>query len=235
MPTKLSRSHTPKHIAISNKLIRDINAGRLIKGEKLPPERQMARSHNVGIGTFRKALRILEDKKLLDRVQGSGNYVRHSIEAENTYALFRLELESGGGSPKAQIVDLTAMNKPRDLPVFGTSEEATRIRRLRYLDDQIVALEEIWLDGDAGKLPDRGITDSLYDFYNKHLNFWITRAEDSVGVSKIPKWVPPVFHKKAGEVAGFVQRLSWADSPQPIEYSRTWFDYELAKYTQRLM
>ena len=80
-------------------LVRDIAAGRMIDGEKLPPEREMAKSLGIAVRTLRKALAELQGKGLLERVQGSGNYVRPKPQVDSVYAFFRLELAEGGGLP----------------------------------------------------------------------------------------------------------------------------------------
>lgn len=224
----------PAYVQISELLIRDISSGRLMDGERLPPEREMAQSLNTSVGTLRKALAILVKKKLLERVQGSGNYVRHGGDGDSIYAMFRLELLSGGGLPQADILSVDAMQKPNDLPPFGSSKNATRIRRLRYLNDTIIGIEEIWLDGDAGAVPEGAISDSLYHFYQAKLGFWITRAEDRVSIGAVPDWTPDNFTQPAGTITGYIERLSWSDRPQPVEFSRTWFDTTRANYVQRL-
>ena len=63
MPTA-SQSPTalPLYVQISELLIRDIAAGRLIDGERLPPEREMAEELGISIGTLRKALADLTQK-----------------------------------------------------------------------------------------------------------------------------------------------------------------------------
>ncbi|TIM74189.1 MAG: UTRA domain-containing protein, partial [Mesorhizobium sp.] len=71
---------------------------------------------------------------------------------------------------------------PMDLPVFGSSKKAHRIRRLRSLSGKPAALEEIWLDGSrAETVAIEELSDSLYLYYRKALGFWILRAEDRVG------------------------------------------------------
>lgn len=224
----------PKYVQISELLIRDISAGRLMDGERLPPERAMADSLNTSVGTLRKALAILIKKNLLESVQGSGNYVRHGGEVDSVYAMFRLELLDGGGLPRADILDIQTLQKPADLPKFGTSDAATRIRRLRYLNKTVIAVEEIWLDQDAGVVPPDALSDSLYHFYQKQLGFWISRAEDRVGIQALPNWTPPEFGKPAGDISGYIERLSWAQAPEAVEFSRTWFDTDRALYVQRI-
>lgn len=224
----------PKYVQISELLIRDIAAGRLMDGERLAPEREMAETLATSVGTLRKALAILEEKGMLDRLQGSGNYIRHGADGASVYGMFRLELPQGGGLPRADVLDVSAMAKPADLPQFGRADHATRIRRLRYLNTTIIAIEEIWLDGDAGAVPPNALSDSLYHFYQKHLGFWITSAEDRVGVAAVPEWSPEAFTKPVGAVTGYIERFSWADQSEAVEFSRTWFDPERAVYVQRL-
>ena len=224
----------PAYVQISELLIRDISAGRLMDGERLPPEREMAKSLRTSVGTLRKALNILVEKQLLERRQGSGNYVRHGGDSDSIYAMFRLELLDGGGLPQAQILSVDEMPKPDDLPQFGTSERATRIRRLRFLNDTMIGVEEIWLDADSGSVPEGAISDSLYHFYYEQLGFWISRAEDRVGIGAVPDWSPERFTKPAGTITGYIERFSWADAPEAVEFSRTWFDTDQALYVQRL-
>ena len=223
----------PKYIQLSELIIRDIDAGRLLDGERLPPEREMARSLGTSIGTLRKALADLETKGLLRRVHGSGNYVQKSNSPSGLYAMFRLELLEGGGLPTARVLDIAVHDKPDDLPAFGKSAYATRIRRHRFLNDVAIAVEEIWLDASVGTLNRNALSDSLYQTYLKRLNFWITHAEDRVSVDQMPVWTPAEFCA-AGTTCGYIERLSWSDAPQPVEFSRTWYDPKRAVYVQRL-
>lgn len=223
----------PKFIQIGEIVIRDIDAGRLLEGEKLPPERDMARTFGISIGTLRKALAELEKKGLLHRVQGSGNYVRRPRDAQGVYAMFRLELPEGGGLPTARVLDVESLEKPGDLPDFGTSRFATRIRRMRFLNDAAIAAEEIWLDAGAGTLRREELSESLYQTYLRRLHFWITRAEDRVGVGALPGWTPAAVGPR-GAVCGYIERFGWSEAAAPVEFSRTWFDPARAVYVQRL-
>ena len=102
----------------------------------------MAADLGVAVGTLRKALQDLAEKGLLERVQGSGNYIRAQPEVASIYALFRLELVAGGGLPSAEVLEVTRCAKPAHLPEFGSGAEAHRIRRLRLLSGQPAAVEE---------------------------------------------------------------------------------------------
>lgn len=225
----------PTYVQISEALARDILAGRMLPGEKLPPERAMATTWGVAVGTLRKALGRLVDQGLLERVQGSGNYVRQTDTSESIYAFFRLELQSGGGLPRAQMLSLDRLAKPADAPNFGPSPQAFRFRRLRFLNDQPAALEEIWLDGSVAQTIDEAdISESLYHHYKSRLGLWISRAEDRVSIAKTPGWSVDQFGPRPGITCGYVERVAYDQHANPIEFSRNWFDPAVATYVSRL-
>jgi GntR family transcriptional regulator len=246
MNSKASRTSTtiPLYLQISESITREIAAGRYTDGDRLPPERELAAQFATTVRTLRKALAELEKLGMLERIHGSGNYVRANEQARSIYSMFRLELLHGGGLPTADIISVRELNKPVGAPMFGQSKLATRVRRLRYLDGTEVAVEEIWLDRDSGRIIAAELGDSLYRYYQIKLGFWITRAEDRVSVATLPQWAPDCMETQSDSANdysainyrafGYIERLSWAQGQSPVEYSRTWFDPRRAHYVQRL-
>lgn len=231
----LMRGPLPVHLQVSEMLIREIAAGRLADGARLPPEREMAAQLGISVGTLRRALLDLTQMGLLERIQGSGNYVRAKPEQSGVYAFFRLEKHDGGGLPTADIISVQLMEKPGGLPDFGTSGDAHRIRRLRRLDGVPAAVEEIWLDAArADRLDADDISESLYLHYREALGFSITRVEDRVSVGQAPDWAPPEFGVSPGGITGFVERLGYAGDGGSAEFSRNWFNPAVALYVSRL-
>ena len=228
-------SALPIYMQTAEMLIREISSGRLIDGERLPPEREMAADLGIAVGTLRKSLNDLVDKGLLVRVQGSGNYVRHSPDAVGVYSLFRLELLEGGGLPTAKVLSVHRQKKPNDLPEFGNSEDGHRIRRLRLLSGVPAALEEIWLDGHwAQSISASDLSDSLYYYYRKSLGLMIARVEDRIGLSELPAWSAPDIGSQRGASVGFVERWSKSTGGDIAEFSRTWFNPDRARYVARI-
>ncbi|MDO5641202.1 MAG: GntR family transcriptional regulator [Paracoccus sp. (in: a-proteobacteria)] len=225
----------PIYLQISELLAREIAAGLLADGARLPPEREMAATLGASVGTLRKALAELTRMGLLERRQGSGNYVRTRHDSQNVYAFFRIELLAGGGLPRARLISIDRMRKPADLPEFGASDHAFRIRRLRLLNDTPCVLEEIWLDGSYAKaIQPRDLSESLYLFYRKSLNLWISQVEDRVGQGIVPDWAPPAFGPPAGSSTGFISRFSFDRENRRAEFSRNWFDTTRAAYVARI-
>lgn len=235
MPNETRPGALPLYQQVAELLIRDIAAGRLADGERLPPERDMASALGVAVGTLRQALSLLTEKKLVERIHGSGNYVRHGADADSVYSLFRLELQSGGGLPTAQVVSVNRLAKPETLPPFGASTQGHRIRRIRFINGVPAALEEIWLDGAlVQSLMEQELSESLYLFYRQTLGIWIARAEDSIGLGPCPEWRPDVFPPAIGSFLPLVTRISRSREGNAVEASWTWFNPETTRYVSRL-
>lgn len=224
----------PKYIQISERLIREIAAGHIADGARLAPERDMAADLGIAVGTLRKALGDLEEKGLLERIQGSGNYVRHKPGVESVYAFFRLERVTGGGLPTAEVLSVDRLPKPEG-PRFGPSSEGHRIRRLRRLDRDVIALEEIWLDaGLIAKINRPDLSESLYLYYRERLGLVIARVEDRIGAEPVPDWTDARFDPVQGTPVGYIERIGWTSAAEPVEFSRTWFDMSKARYVSRM-
>jgi len=229
------RGRLPLHLEISEMLTREIRAGILLDGEKLEPERIMAKRLGIAVGTLRKALSELHSNGMLQRVQGSGNYIRNTTDNNiSIYGFFRLELLSGGGLPSATVLSVEHADGDNQVS-FGKLGKYYKIRRLRHLNDTDAALEEIWLDASCASKPvtQSDLTDSLYHFYKEELGFWIARVEDSVTVATAPDWCPEDFAAGNDRMWGYVERRSWDQLGEQAEFSRTWFDPITTRYVAR--
>jgi GntR family transcriptional regulator len=225
----------PAYLQISEAVSRDILSGKLLDGDKLPTERAMAEEFNIAVGTLRKALDLLVNQGLIERVHGSGNYVRHVEAPSSLYSLFRLELKTGGGLPRAKLRQLDRLTKPQDAPPFGPSKDAYRFRRLRYLDDQGAAIEEIWLDSrHAAQIDTTDVSESLYYFYHHDLGLLVSSCTDRITIAPVPDWADPAFAPAPATLCPYIERIAFNQHIEAFEFSRTWYDPDVAQYVSRL-
>lgn len=236
MPDSTPAKPLPVYLQISELLARQIKAGYWRKGERLPTEAELAQTLDVAVGTVRKALALLADQGVLERKQGSGTYVKQVAGTQRIYELFRLELNTGPGLPTAHILDVSQHQRPAHIPAFNEgSALAWRVRRLRFLSQVPVALEEIWFDAQhCPQLKADDLGDSMYLFYQERFGVWISRVEDRLSVAPTPDWAVPPCALIAGHCAGFIERLSWTAHNTLAEYSHTWFDPQRCRYSSRL-
>jgi len=71
----LHKDGTPRYVAIAEAMARDIEAGRLKAGEKLPPQRDLAFDLGVTIGTIGRAYALAGQRGLVAGEVGRGTYV----------------------------------------------------------------------------------------------------------------------------------------------------------------
>jgi DNA-binding GntR family transcriptional regulator len=233
----------PLHIKIKELLARELAAGHWRAGERLPTEALLAAQLGCAVGTLRKSLSELEAEGLIERRHGSGTYVKQAPVGKSVYEFFRLALRDGEGLPTAVVLSFDTVAHPVDVPAFGQAEPVEqasqarcyRVRRLRLLNNTPVALEEIYFDtrhNPALSVNDLG--EALYLFYQTQLGFWIANAHDSVSVGAVPAWTNPLFALPVGVACGYIERHSYASSEALEEFSRTWFNPQVAHYTSNI-
>jgi DNA-binding GntR family transcriptional regulator len=227
----------PVYLQVAELLTRQIKAGYWHQGERLPTEAELAATLKVAVGTLRKALALLEEQNVLQRVQGSGTYVKRAVGAKRLYELFRLELVTGPGLPTARILDVARLERPSYVPTLGkeVSDDVWRGRRMRFLNQTPVALEEIWFNGaQCTTLQAEELGDSMYLFYQQRFQVWIARVEDRLSASTTPAWTLAPLGLAPNASAGFIERMSWTASNTLAEFSHTWFDPAVCRYVSRL-
>lgn len=69
----------PKYLQVAETLRREIADGLFQDGEKLMTEETLRDRFGVSRQTVRQAIALLEDDGLVDRLRGSGTYVRHGV------------------------------------------------------------------------------------------------------------------------------------------------------------
>ncbi len=67
----------PLYLAIADAMTHDVEAGTLAKGDRLPPQRDLAWKLGVTLGTVTRAYKEAEQRGLLTGEVGRGSYIRH--------------------------------------------------------------------------------------------------------------------------------------------------------------
>ena len=224
----------PLYVQVADNLVRDLAAGHLVEGDRLAPERDMTRDLGVAVGTLRKALKRLEDQGLIERRQGSGNYVADTRAAGGLYGFFRLERIGGGGQPTAELLSVDRTELPAEFRSLSDWRSAHRIRRLRRLGGVAAALEEIWLDGTVTDSLGTDLPGALYRHYADAFGLRIAEVTDAVGTARTPGWAPQAFAPGPGAVVGHVLRRACDGQGRCREISETWFDTAKVRYANRI-
>lgn len=237
MNSKKTKKQLPLYIQIGELLHREIAAGHWQPGERLPVEAKLAATLGVAVGTLRKSLAKLQEDGLLERRQGSGNYVKRAPSGRAIYQFFHLELLTGGGVPTADTLSLEVDEDAyvlEQLQVTDAPQQLWCIRRTRYLNRQLAAVEQIWFRrAYAPTLSLEDLHESLYLHYRENFSFWISRVEDEIDCAEAPEWVTQRLGLAPNTVLPRVQRRGWSNEGRIEEFSFTWYDPSKCRYFAR--
>lgn len=87
-----------KYQALINYIEKQVEAGKLCPGDKLPSENELSEQFGISRQTVRKALSVLEEEGTVRRVKGSGTYLsfapQENFESRNHIALITTYVDS---------------------------------------------------------------------------------------------------------------------------------------------
>ncbi len=87
--------NVPLYKQIYKSILNQITRGELSKGQKVPSEQELAEKFKVSRITSKKALDLLAQNEIIERVQGKGSFVLHSADLP-TSQLNRANIENEG-------------------------------------------------------------------------------------------------------------------------------------------
>ncbi|PSK96342.1 regulatory GntR family protein [Haloactinopolyspora alba] len=76
------QEHELRYVALADHVVARIDAGELVPGARLPPERELAVEYGVAYLTVRRAMAELRDRGRIKTVHGKGTFVAPPVEPE---------------------------------------------------------------------------------------------------------------------------------------------------------
>lgn len=226
-----------RYAALANALRVRVVAGEWPPGSALPAESLLAAEHQVALGTMRRALELLVEQGLIERIHGKGTFVRHGIAGGSMLRFFRF----GGGSnevPHSRILGRHCVAATtavaRELGV-GPGESVLRLHRLRLLADQPCLLEEMWLPLDLfAPLADDDLAqwdDLLYPMFSRRCGVHVHRAVDQIGFGVLTGPQARHLALPAGHPCVTVERSAFDLTGRCVEWRTTRGDAHAFHYT----
>jgi GntR family transcriptional regulator len=162
-----------KYAQIVSQVEQAIRDGRLVRGDRLPAERELAAEYRVSRMTVRQALQTLEARGLLRRAIGrnGGSFVAQpKLERDlGTFSGLSEQLRRQGVAAGAQVLSARA------------ADGAVQITRVRLADGEPFALERSSFPADRfASLLDLDLTGSLYDLLDEHFDAAPVRAVERI-------------------------------------------------------
>jgi DNA-binding GntR family transcriptional regulator len=142
----------PKYLQMANSIRDDILEGRLVPGDEVPSERELAADWQVARPTAARALAELRRLGLVESMRGSGTFVAGPALAHRAEERFRTFQQRGVIYPASQHAEILAAEvveaPPEVIAALELSEGSKAIRRQRRTmeADQANELSVSWFD-----------------------------------------------------------------------------------------
>ena len=227
----------PKYKEIAKDLQTKIENGVYKSGERLPVERILCETYNVSRMTIRHALQYLEKKNIIRIDPSRGPFVLDTrIERRQEIHSFSELMEQKGYTCHSKVIQLEKVMPDILLQErFQISEKdpVYLLHRVRYANDEVMALEYAYIN--AKFCPGLEMFNfekySLYDIFHEHYNIQIAYAKDEICADSIHgEDAMTLIGKKSGP-ALIVVDTGYDKEHNPIEYTKTIYNYKSFTYT----
>lgn len=222
--------------ALAASLRSRVISGEWPPGSAIPAEQALASEHGVALGTMRRALELLAQEGLVERVHGRGTFVRAGLAGASMMRFFRFG--DGGEVPASRILSRQVANLPagpaRALGV-GKAERALKLRRLRSLGGEPCLLEDIWLPLPAFAALEHGDPhewgDLLYPLFAERCGIHVHRAVDDISFDALGAADARALGLPAGHPCARVTRHAFDVGGRCIEHRISRGDAHAFHYT----
>jgi GntR family transcriptional regulator len=226
-----------RYAALAAALRARILAGEWSPGSAIPAEQHLAAEHGVALGTMRRALDLLAEQGLLERIHGRGTFVRQGLSGAPMLRFFRFGA-AGNEAPTSRILARETRPAPAEVARAlgcGPGEAALRLKRLRSVGKQPALHEEIWLplplfaplaEGDPA-----GWGDLLYPLFAERCGVHVHRAVDTIGFGSLAAAQARALRLPPGHPCARVQRQAFDLSGRCVEWRTTLGDANAFHYT----
>jgi GntR family transcriptional regulator len=216
-----------KHQRIVTELASDIRVGRLRRGARLPGEHALATRFDVSRNTVRQALAALASDGLIATHSGKGSFVTFDDRTIDDRLGWTMALAQRGVPTVTTVVRLELVCDPELAEQCATrSAEFVAVDRVRSIvDGRPVSFERSRVPavGSLRTLPQRGLTESLYDALHDE-GLVPARGEEWVDLGRLTEDEAALLDRAPGERFLRARRLSRDARGHFVEHVRSLLD-----------
>jgi len=190
---------------------------------------EIAETHQVSIGTVRKAIDSLVADGVLERFQGKGTFVRRPDFQSSFFRFFRFA--SAGGAVRVPVSRILKREETTMTVVVAAAlglkagAPAIRFSRLRLIEDRPLVLEDIWLPHDRFKalltIDTREFGDLLYPLYEQYCGVMVASAQETLSAEAVSAKNARLLELEAGEPVIVIERVALSADRQPLEWRQS--------------
>lgn len=220
----------PRYLQIAEQLEQQINSGVLAVGSMLPTEQELQHQFGVSRVTIRKAMAVLVEADRLNRVRGSGTYVKAPQAEHNAFQLsgFVEEVSAQGKTPSSRLLHFSVNEADerlmRKLQLSDDQAQIYEITRLRLIDGEPEILERTYMP--LHLFPDLSVEvmmHSKYHYIEQQKGLRISLSRQDVIPECASRDVAELLHIPERHPVLKVCSVSELEDGRPFEYTVHYF------------
>ena len=225
MTELVRREGAPVYVQIRERLRDEITRGLFKRGEKLPPEHQLAAKFSVSRMTLRESIEDLVDQGLLYRRHGIGTFVAfpHLQRDHTRLTSFFDKAQDEGIRVRARLLKLeTIAAKPAVALALdlAAGSRVIRVKTLRYANGVPITVHDAHLPHQlfANIVNENLEIQQLWSLYEK-CGYRVKRAVQRLEAREATKEVAELMKVKRGAPILFKERTVYAEDGTPVEFT----------------
>ena len=231
-------SPIPLHYQIKEILQEMIENEILKPGQSIPTERELCEIQGVSRMTVNKAIMSLVNEGLVYREQGKGTFVSVAKVNREISQLksFTEQMQENGVVSKTKILSfkvIEATKKYRhELKMPEDENKIIEIKRLRFSDEQPVAIETAWLPYYLFVGITREIIEnkSLYEIFREKYGYHPDKAKQTIEPTMLNEYESKLLNQENSALALIFRRTTYLENETPIEYTKAIYRSDKYKY-----
>ena len=225
-----------KYQIIANEIENDIYSNDLPQGTKLPTVEALASEYNVSKSTIVKAIESLVSRKIVYQLQGSGIFVRKRNRTGyinlNFTQGFTTSLKEFNITSKVLDFNLIKANKEiAELIECDVNDDIYLIKRLRYIDDEIMCYEEAYYKKSIVPYLNKEIaTGSIFEYLQTALNLNLGFSDRYLHLEKLDNNLANLLNLAPNDPAMIVLEQIYLSSGVCFNVSKLVYNYKNTRF-----
>ena len=234
---RLELGPVPLHHQVYLDLRSALDDGEWLPGDRVPPERELARRYGCSLITVRRALTELAREQRLERTPGRGTYVLHPrIDRDlSDVKSFTEEMESRGLDPETRLVGARPESAGEAVAAALGLEPGSPtlyLERLRLANGEPLLLEQVHLPAERfpGLLASDLEHSSLYELLTTRYDTHIARARETLEPVLLRAREARLLGRPPRTPALLVEGIAFTANGVPVEFGRTYVRGDRTRY-----
>lgn len=231
----------PLYARVEAELAECIANGHMKPGDQLPTESDLMQRFGVSRPTIRQAIQNLAARGLVEIRRGKGTFATLPKMTQPLSSLsgFVEDMEVLGRNATARVIDKQVVPAgeavARHLAV-ARDADVVRIQRVRLADGVPVSFDDTYLPLDIGRkiMADNLETNPIFSLLEDKYGIPLIEAEYRLEALAAEPAIARALEVEPLSPMLVIERISYAEGGQPIDYEKLYYRGDLIRFTTRL-